>query len=88
MKLNEIEARLDKHPLNRPDRDHHEVAFLIRAVGQLGAERKVFQKLFEAVDDNYLEMAEARPDIYSALQDVSATRVPDPDVLELINETD
>ena len=80
MRLTEVETRLEKHPLNRPDLYHHEVALLIRAVRQLGkAVLEVREEHRDSQDRNYNECDREQCGWCELL---------DPDVLELLNETD
>ncbi len=82
-KLEDVETHLTK--------TDHDTWFILyaelmtRAVRQLGAERAVYQKLFEATDNVYLQMADEQPEIDAALKDISATAEPDLDVLELLS---
>jgi hypothetical protein len=87
-KLSELQEKLDrvyedggKMPLQI-----HEAELLIRAVRQLGEERKVYDALFQAVDDNYKSLIETYPTIYAAYNEVTKTDEADTDVLELIGE--
>lgn len=58
--LKEIEFRLDKYPLNRPDLYHHEVDLLIRAVRQLG------EAAFDARD---IDLSGVDPDVLALLEE-------------------
>ncbi|KKN05442.1 hypothetical protein LCGC14_1087370 [marine sediment metagenome] len=90
-KLDEIEAKhtdgygYDSKPSVMPLADALiDMDLLIRAVRQLGVERRMYQALFEAVDDSYKDFEETHLEVYQAYNDVSGTVEPDPDVLELI----
>ena len=57
---------------------------LIRAVKQLGVERKGFQTLFDSVDDMGNKQMETA-NIRNAFLEMLKVTEPDPDVLELID---
>ena len=59
-------------------------ALLIRAMRQLGEERAAYQKLFEAVDNQWKKIGGLFPEVYEAYNNTTSTPEPEGDVLELI----
>ncbi len=66
-------------------KDH--AALLARAVRQLGRERAAYQKLFEAVDDQWKKIGGLFPEVYEAYNNTISTPEPEGDVLELLDES-
>ena len=71
------------------DEDHLEntqkLDLLVRAVRQLGAERKAHQALFEAVDNNRKLIKLQAPEVHGAFVVLTNTHEPDSEVLALID---
>ena len=84
--LKEIEEHTDRGPLSIPWRKA--VRLLIRAVRQLGAERKAYQSLFEATDDLSEDNRTTWPELGKAYDEVMETPEPDADVLALLEDDD
>lgn len=80
-KLDEIEAKSLNEWVFGDD-----VVLLIRAVRQYGRERKAYQALFEAVDNDYQLIRNSHPEIYDAYDVITATPEPEEDVMALLEE--
>ncbi len=84
MRLDEIEKRYSNEGEIETVQIADDLGLLTRAVRQLAVERRAYQALFEAVDNDCKLIQAQAPKVYDAYDAVTGTPEPEDDVLELI----
>lgn len=84
MRLDEIEKRYSTEGEIETVQIADDLGLLTRAVRELAVERRAYQALFEAVDNDHKLIQAQAPEVYDAYAAITETPEPEDDVLELV----